>query len=205
MKPPILVTKRLPATVMSCLEASCEVDVHADRTILTPDALAARVAGKQGMICLLLDRIDRRIIDAGRDLQVIANVAVGFDNVDVSYATARGLIVTNTPDVLTGAVAELTWGLILAVARRIAEGDRVVERSAARARHSGAFAGVSPSGKAVVWTEIHVYRLKYANAEEMLPVLANLIGLRTGAGGGGTGTARRHPLLGAFEFGQSGS
>jgi glyoxylate reductase len=93
---------------------------------MTPDALAARVAGKQGMICLLLDRVDRRIIDAGRDLQVIANVAVGYDNIDVSYAAARGIIVTNTPDVLTEAVAELTWGLILAVTRRIAEGDRLV-------------------------------------------------------------------------------
>lgn len=126
MPPAVLVTRRLPASVIASLEAGCEVDLHAGPDALTPDELAARLSGKRGVVCLLTDRIDRRIIDAGRDLQVIANIAVGYDNIDVPYAAERGIVVTNTPDVLTEAVAEFTWGLILAVTRRISEGDRLV-------------------------------------------------------------------------------
>lgn len=126
MPPSVLVTRRLPASVIASLEADCEVDLHAGPDALTPDELAARLLGKRGVVCLLTDRIDRGIIDAGRDLQVIANIAVGYDNIDVRYAAERGIVVTNTPDVLTEAVAEFTWGLILAVTRRISEGDRLV-------------------------------------------------------------------------------
>jgi glyoxylate reductase len=93
---------------------------------MTPEELRAHLPGTQGLACVLTDRIDRAAIDAGADLRVIANVAVGYDNIDVPYARERGIVVTNTPDVLTNAVAEFTWGLILAVARRIAEGDRLV-------------------------------------------------------------------------------
>lgn len=122
----VLVTQRLPGSVLSRLETVCDVDLHAERDPLTPEALRARVVGKRGMVCLMTDTIDRDVIDAGPDLEVIANVAVGFDNIDVAYARSRGIVVTNTPDVLTEAVAEFTWGLILSLTRRIAEGDRLI-------------------------------------------------------------------------------
>jgi glyoxylate reductase len=93
---------------------------------LPHEELCARVAGKRALICLLTDRIDRRLLEAGRDLAIVASVAVGYDNVDLEAARERGVIVTNTPDVLTEAVAEFTWGLILAATRRIAEADRVI-------------------------------------------------------------------------------
>jgi lactate dehydrogenase-like 2-hydroxyacid dehydrogenase len=68
------------------------------------------------------------VLDAGPGLKIVANIAVGYDNIDVAAATARGIVVTNTPDVLTEAVAEFTWGLILALARRIPEGERLLRR-----------------------------------------------------------------------------
>ena len=125
-RPPVLVTRRLPGAALARLESSCTVDLHAGRDALPAPALRERVAGKHGLVCLVTDAVDREVIAAGGDLRVIANVGVGYDNIDVAAARARGIVVTNTPDVLTGAVAEFTWGLILAVARRIAEGDRLV-------------------------------------------------------------------------------
>ena len=126
MPPSVLVTRRIPAAVLSQLESSCDIDLHAEPIGLSPQALQERVRGKAGLVCLVTDRIDRAVIDAGADLQVIANIAVGYDNIDVGYAADREVVVTNTPDVLTEATAEFTWGLILAVTRRIAEGDRRV-------------------------------------------------------------------------------
>jgi len=124
--PRVLVTQRLPGVALSRLATVCHVDLHSDRERLSPEVLRVRVAGARGMVCLVTDTIDRDVIDAAPDLQVIANVAVGFDNVDVAHAQSHGIVVTNTPDVLTEAVAEFTWGLILSLTRRIAEGDRLI-------------------------------------------------------------------------------
>ena len=102
------------------------MDLHAGSGNLSPAALRERAKGKHGLVCLVTDAIDRQVMEAAGGLRIIANVAVGYDNIDMAAARARGIVVTNTPDVLTGAVAEFTWGLILAVTRRIAEGDRLV-------------------------------------------------------------------------------
>jgi glyoxylate reductase len=123
--PRTLVTRRLPSKVLARLEERSEVDLRGGDG-LTPDELLARVVGKQAMVCVLTDRVDAAVIDAGKELKIIADVAVGYDNIDVAHARSRDIIVTNTPDVLTEAVAEFTWGLILSVTRRITEGDRLV-------------------------------------------------------------------------------
>ncbi len=127
-RPAVLVTRRLPASVLSRLGEACTIDLHAGEAAITREDLVARVAGKQALVCLLTDRIDRVVIDAGGSLRIVANVAVGYDNVDVAHARSRGVVVTNTPDVLTESVAEFTWGLILTVTRRIAEGERLLRR-----------------------------------------------------------------------------
>ena len=88
--------------------------------------LLSRVADKDALIPVITDRVDDELLDAARNLKIIANIGVGYDNIDAAAARRRGIIVTNTPDVLTDAVAELTWGLILGVTRRLAEGDRVI-------------------------------------------------------------------------------
>ncbi len=81
-------------------------------------------------MCLLTDRVDQEVLAAGADLRIVANIAVGYDNIDVPSASERGIVVTNTPDVLTEATAEMTWALILAMTRRLPEGDRLVRRGA---------------------------------------------------------------------------
>jgi glyoxylate reductase len=126
--PRVLVTRRIPSGVLSKLEAACEVDSNDSQAPLAPDELKARLLDKHGIVCVLTDRIDDDVLAAGTALKVVSNIAVGYDNIDVAAAKRRGVIVTNTPDVLTEATAELTWGLILTASRRIAEGDRLVRR-----------------------------------------------------------------------------
>ncbi len=125
----ILLTRRIPSAVMARLDANCEVDLYDGGMSGIPrDELARRIADKDALVCVLTDRITDAVLDAAPGLKVVANIAVGYDNIDVAAARARGVVVTNTPDVLTEAVAEYTWGLILSLARRITEGDRLVRR-----------------------------------------------------------------------------
>lgn len=127
--PRVLVTRRLPAVVIDRLAAACTVDLHDGPADLTADELRARVVGADAVMGLLTNRFDAAVFDAGRPtLKIVANVAVGYDNVDVAAALERGIIVTNTPDVLTDATADLTMGLILDVMRRLTEGDRLIRR-----------------------------------------------------------------------------
>jgi glyoxylate reductase len=78
------------------------------------------------MICLVTDQVDAQLLEAGTTLKVVANVAAGYDNIDIRAATQRGIVVTNTPGAVTEATADLTWGLLLSIARRISEGDRYI-------------------------------------------------------------------------------
>lgn len=124
--PRVLVTRRMPSSVLAPLEAAFAVDRHDSAEPLSGDALRERVAGKQGLVCMFDDRVDEAVLAAGDGLKVVATVAVGYDNIDVAAAAARGIVVTNTPDLVTGATAELTWALILSVTRRLGEGDRTI-------------------------------------------------------------------------------
>jgi glyoxylate reductase len=128
--PSILVTRRLPSSTISKLQAAGEVDVVGGDEPRSPQGLRERVKGKDALITMLTEQVDGPLIDAGDRLKVIANVAVGYNNIDVASARARGIVVTNTPDVLTDSVAEFTWALILAVTRRLAEGERLLRRGA---------------------------------------------------------------------------
>jgi glyoxylate reductase len=125
----VLATRRFPVRVREELERSFEVDVHDSEWPPGREELLARAAGCDGLMTMLTDRIDDELLDAaGPQLRVVANFAVGFDNVDVPACTRRGVVVSNTPDVLTQATAELTIALLLALVRRVAEGDRLVRR-----------------------------------------------------------------------------
>ena len=129
MKPSVLVTRRIPSAVLAKLEAACEVDIYRQGD-LPHDELVSRVTGKQGLLSVVTDSIDRAVFEAGRDLEVVSTIAVGYNNIDVAAARERNVTVTNTPDVLTEAAADLTWSLILSMTRRIVEGDRLVRRGA---------------------------------------------------------------------------
>lgn len=103
------------------------MDLYVGDKAISRDELLKRVAGTHGIVCLLTDAIDAAVLDAaGPQLRIVANVAVGYNNIDVAACRARGIAVTNTPDVLTNACADFTWGLILAITRRLGEGERVV-------------------------------------------------------------------------------
>jgi glyoxylate reductase len=128
-RPVVLVTKRLPSAALARLEDACDVDLNDRETFLTHDELIARVRGKNGLIALLPDTVDRAVLEAGQpDLKVVSAVAVGINNIDVRTASELGVVVTNTPDVLTESTADLTWTLILGIMRRVTEGDRLVRR-----------------------------------------------------------------------------
>lgn len=116
---------------MARLDAVCEVDVYRAENPLagmSAEDLKSRIRDKHGLLSAITDRVDAAFLDGAPELRVVANFGVGYDHIDVAAAKARGVIVTNTPDVLTDATAELTWALILDAARRVTEGDRLVRR-----------------------------------------------------------------------------
>jgi glyoxylate reductase len=130
LKASILLTGKIPSSVLARLEAIGEVDqFRRDGVDVMPhDELVARVAGKQALVSMITDAVRRDVIEAGTDLKVIANAAVGYNNIDVAAARERGIVVTNTPGVLTDATADLTWALILGITRRLGEGERLIRR-----------------------------------------------------------------------------
>jgi glyoxylate reductase len=125
--PAILVTRSLRSAVIARLQEIGAVEVYAEGA-MPPELLKQRIADKDALVCVATDDINQSLIDAGAQLKVVANIAVGYNNIDVAYARSRGVVVTNTPDVLTDSVAHFTWGMILAITRRLAEGDRLVRR-----------------------------------------------------------------------------
>lgn len=122
----ILVTRKLPSSVLAKLREIGTVDLYSGEAAIPHDELVTRLADKEALVCLMTDRVDRTAIDAAPELRIIANVAVGYNNVDVQHARSRGIVVTDTPDVLTESVADFTWAMILAITRRLAEGERLV-------------------------------------------------------------------------------
>ena len=123
--PAILVTRKLPSSVLAKLHEIGTVDLYTGEAAIPADELGRRIADKQALVCLLTDRVDQSIIDRAPNLKVIANVAVGYNNIDVPHARSRGIVVTNTPDVLTESVADFTWAMILSITRRLSEGERL--------------------------------------------------------------------------------
>jgi glyoxylate reductase len=126
-KPSVLVTRRIPSSALTRLEEAADVDLY-NRGDLPHEELIARIAGKQGLLSVVTDSVDRAVLEAGRDLKIVSTIAVGYNNIDLAAARERGIVVTNTPDVLNESTADLTWSLILGVMRRIVEGDRLVRR-----------------------------------------------------------------------------
>lgn len=125
--PRIVVTRRIAEPALALLREVGQVDLPQPDRGLTEAELHEVVAGADALVSTLQDRIDARVVEAaGPGLRVIATVAVGYDNIDVDAVTDRDVLVTNTPGVLTDATADLTLGLLLAVTRRIGEGERLV-------------------------------------------------------------------------------
>jgi glyoxylate reductase len=123
----VFITQPIPEPGPSLVrQVADEVASNPADRILTIEELRSAVAGCDAVLCLLTDPIDASVLEAATGCRIFANMAVGYDNIDVAAATRLGILVTNTPGVLTEATADLAWTLLLGVARRVAEGDRAM-------------------------------------------------------------------------------
>jgi glyoxylate reductase len=124
--PRILISRTLPEEVLAFARSGADVDLHTGDRPLSKAELKARLKGRRGLVCLITDTIDAEVLGAAPELKVVSNVAVGYNNIDVAAATKAGVLVTNTPDVLTETTADFAWTLLMATARRVVEADRYV-------------------------------------------------------------------------------
>ncbi len=123
----VVITGRVPEPAAATLRAVHDVDMHDEDQPITREALLERVKGADALVTLLTEKVDAELLDAaGPQLQVVANVAVGYNNIDVPACAERGVTVTNTPNVLTEATADIAFGLMLMATRRLGEGERVI-------------------------------------------------------------------------------
>jgi lactate dehydrogenase-like 2-hydroxyacid dehydrogenase len=132
----IFVTRKIPKPGLDLLRKNHEIEVFPHDRVPTKKEILAGLKGKDGLLCLLSDPIDAEVINSESKLKMIANYAVGYDNIDVKAATKRNIPVSNTPGVLTDATSEMAWALLFSVARRVVEADKFTR--------SGKFNGWGP-------------------------------------------------------------
>ncbi len=133
----VLITRKIPKNGIEILNQYFDVDINEENRDLTYNEINKRAKGCFGIISMVSDNIDKKLMDSAEVLKIIANYGVGFNNIDIRCATSKGIFVTNTPDVLTQSTAELGWSLIMAASRRISEADSFVKK--------GQFNGFAPT------------------------------------------------------------
>jgi glyoxylate reductase len=122
VKPKVVITRKIPEEALVMIRSACEVDLWDEEEIPIPrEILLSRIADADGLFCLLTETVDEELLEAAKKLKVVSNMAVGYNNIDVTAATGKGILVTNTPGVLTETTADLTFALLLASARRLVE------------------------------------------------------------------------------------
>ena len=125
-KPKIFLTRPIPPASMELLKEEVELTYNPDDRVLSRAELIAGMAGQDGLLCTLMDGIDGELLNTNPNLKIVANYAVGYNNIDVAAATARKIPVSNTPGVLTASTADMAWALMFAIGRRVVEGDQLV-------------------------------------------------------------------------------
>jgi len=124
LKKTIYITRKLPGEIVDKLSSQFHVKMWSEENVPVPrDVLLKEIEEVDGLICLLTEKIDEEVLNKAKQLQVISNIAVGYNNIDIQTATEKGMIVTNTPGVLTETTADLTFALLMAAARRVVEGS----------------------------------------------------------------------------------
>jgi glyoxylate reductase len=124
-KPRVLATRPLFPAAQQILNASCDVDYWTQPERISKEELFGRIKDKEGLVCLLTEKVDDELLRAAPKLRIAANIAVGFDNLDLPACTKRGVVATNTPGVLDETTADFAWTLLMAVARRLGEGEQL--------------------------------------------------------------------------------
>ena len=147
MKPYALITHKILPEALEYLDDHVDYEIGTSEEILPKSVLIQKIRDKQGILPLLVDDIDKEVIDSAPSLKIIANCAVGYNNIDIAYAKKKGIFVTNTPGVLTEATADLTWALILAVIRLIPQADRFLREKKYKGWKIDLFLGKELSGK----------------------------------------------------------
>jgi len=147
MTPKVLITHKLLPEAMDFLGSRVDAELCPEKDVLSGADIISRIRDKEGLLSLLTDEIGREIIEAAPRLKVIANCAVGYNNIDLGAARSRGILVTNTPGVLTETTAELTWALILAVSRKIPQAHAFTRRGEFKGWKLNLFLGVDLQGK----------------------------------------------------------
>ncbi|MEM2083344.1 MAG: NAD(P)-dependent oxidoreductase, partial [Nitrososphaerota archaeon] len=128
MKPKIFISRKIPDRGLNKIKEYFEVDLWPKYAPPSKTQIIKRIKNVDGMVSLLSDKIDAEVMDAAPYLSIIAQLAVGYDNIDINEATKRGIYVTNTPEVLTETTADFAWALMMAVARRVVEADNYVRK-----------------------------------------------------------------------------
>src|SRR5216684_5003213 len=122
-RPKVLATRPLFPAAQKILDASCEIDYWMQPERISKEELFRRITDKEGLVCLLTEKVNEELLAAAPKLRIAANVAVGFDNITVADCTKRGVAATNTPGVLDETTADFAWTMLMAVARRLGEGE----------------------------------------------------------------------------------
>jgi len=143
----ILISNALPREALDVIPADVEVDYHDSELALPKPELIRRLQGRAGLVCHILSTIDEEVLAAVPGLRVVSNVAVGFNNIDVAAARRHGVVVTNTPDVLTETTADFAWALLMAAGRRVVEADRYVRAGEWQSWRWGLLWGTDVHGK----------------------------------------------------------
>jgi len=147
MKPKALITRKILPEALDYLKKHVDLEIGPAERNLTKEEIMEKIKDKEGLFSLLVDNIDRAVIDAAPSLKIIANCAVGYNNIDIDYAKKRRILITNTPGVLTETTADLTWALIFSVARRIPQADAFTRQKKYKGWELDLFLGKEITGK----------------------------------------------------------
>jgi glyoxylate reductase len=147
MKPKILMTQKILPEAYEYLKEHTEIEIGSEDRKPEKEEIMAKIKDKEGLLSLLTEEIDKEVMDAAPSLKIIANCAVGYDNIDIHYARKKRILVTNTPGVLTDTTADLTWALIFAVARKIPQADKFTREKKFKGWKLDLFLGKEITGK----------------------------------------------------------
>ena len=205
-KPKVLSTHELFPDARKILDAACDVDYWTEAERPSRDEFLRRVKDKEGLVCLLTEKVNEEMLRVAAKLRIVANVAVGFDNIDVDACTKRGVVATNTPGVLDETTADFAWTLLMAVARRLGEGEQLARSGNWKGWNLDQLCGADVWGKTLGIVGFRANRAGGGAARERLSDEGAVHGCGASFGRGGKirerGISRHERIAGGIGFHQ---